>query len=292
MAVNPQIKTLDLRPPKAPNLPIAPVEYRQLYQDQLLNALRLYFNQIDNFAQPFSSNTGGAFLKFPNGAFSQDGFTTLTNAIPNSSSTATIVVGSTTGFASAGTLLIEQELIRYTGKTATTFTGITRSVYGSSGSSHAAGVYVTEAQGVASASTALAIPYDTTDTSNQVALDPLDNTKVVFAVAGYYNIQFSIQLINATSSIDNVTLWFRKNTIDIAQTGGVVSIPSKHAGGIGAAIISWNLVVACNAGDNIQLMYASNSGNTVAATYPPGTAPVHPASPSVILTATFVSALY
>jgi hypothetical protein len=292
MAVNPQIKTLDLRPPKAPNLPIAPVEYRQLYQDQLLNALRLYFNQIDNFAQPFSSNTGGAFLKFPNGAFSQDGFTTLTNAIPNSSSTATIVVGSTTGFASAGTLLIEQELIRYTGKTATTFTGITRSVYGSSGSSHAAGVYVTEAQGVASASTALAIPYDTTDTSNQVALDPLDNTKVVFAVAGYYNIQFSIQLINATSSIDNVTLWFRKNTVDIAQTGGVVSIPSKHAGGIGAAIISWNLVVACNAGDNIQLMYASNSGNTVAATYPPGTAPVHPASPSVILTATFVSALY
>ena len=48
MAINPQIKTLDLRPPKAPNLPIAPVEYRQLYQDQFLNALRLYFNQIDN----------------------------------------------------------------------------------------------------------------------------------------------------------------------------------------------------------------------------------------------------
>jgi hypothetical protein len=292
MAVNPQIKTLDLRPPKAPNLPIAPVDYRQTYQDQLLNALRLYFNQIDNFAQPFSSNTGGAFLKFPNGAFSQDGYTTLTNAIPNSSSTATIVVGSTTGFASSGTILIEQELIRYTGKTATTFTGITRSVYGSSGSSHAAGVYASEAQGVASSSTALAIPYDTTDTSNQVALDPLDNTKIVFAVAGYYNIQFSIQLINATSSIDNITLWFRKNTNDIAQTGGLVSIPSKHAGGIGAAIVSWNLVVACNAEDNIQLMMASQSGNTVAGTYPPGTAPVHPASPSVILTATFVSALY
>ena len=38
-----------LRPPKAPNLLIAPVEYTQQYQDQLLNALRLYFNQIDNF---------------------------------------------------------------------------------------------------------------------------------------------------------------------------------------------------------------------------------------------------
>ena len=71
-----------------------------------------------------------------------------------------------------------------------------------------------------------------------------------------------------------------------------MSIPSKHAGGVGAAIVSWNLVIAINAGDNIQLMMASNSGNTVAATYPPGTAPVHPASPSVILTATFVSGLY
>ena len=83
-----------------------------------------------------------------------------------------------------------------------------------------------------------------------------------------------------------------KRQVDIAYSAGIVSIPSKHAGGLGAAIISWNLVVAVNAGDNIQLMMASNSGNTVAGTYPPGTAPTHPASPSVILTATFVSALY
>ena len=286
------LKTFVLRPPKAPNLLIAPVEYTQQYQDQLLNALRLYFNEIDNFAQPFTNQYGGSYLRFPNGAFHQDGYTTLTNAIPNSSSTATIVVGSTAGFASAGTILIESELISYTGKTDTTFTGITRSVYGSSGSSHAAGVYVSEAQGVASASTALAIPFDTTDTSNQVSINSSDNTKIVFAVAGYYNIQFSIQLINATSSIDNTTLWFRQNTSDIANTAGIVTIPSKHAGGLGAAIISWNVVIAVNANDNIQLLMASDSGNTVAATYPPGTSPVHPASPSVILTATFVSALY
>lgn len=292
MAVNPQIKTLELRPSKAPNLPIAPVDYSQQYIDQVLNALRLYFAQIDNFSQPFSSNTGGSFLRFPNGAFHQDGYSTLTTAIPNSSSTADIVVASTAGFTSVGAILIEEEIITYTGKTATTFTGITRSQYGSSGSSHSAGVYVTEAQAVASASTALAIPFDTTDTSNQVSLDPADNSKVVFSIAGYYNVQFSVQLLNCTSSVDNATLWFRKNTSDIPYTAGVVSIPSKHAGGLGASIVSWNLVVDVNAGDNIQLMMATESGNTVAATYPPGTSPVHPVSPSVILTATFVSALY
>lgn len=33
---------------RSPNLPIAPVEYSQQYQDQLNNTLRLYFSQLDN----------------------------------------------------------------------------------------------------------------------------------------------------------------------------------------------------------------------------------------------------
>lgn len=41
----------DLRNTKAPNLLIAPVQYDKQYQDQLNNALRLYFTQIDNFTQ-------------------------------------------------------------------------------------------------------------------------------------------------------------------------------------------------------------------------------------------------
>ena len=51
MAVNPQIKNIVLKSTKAPNLLVAPVDYRQEYLDQLNNALRLYFTQIDNFTQ-------------------------------------------------------------------------------------------------------------------------------------------------------------------------------------------------------------------------------------------------
>lgn len=65
MAVNPQIKLLDLRPPKAPNLLVAPVNYTQLYTDQLNNALRLYFNQIDNFGFGLLNTSGGGGLSFP-----------------------------------------------------------------------------------------------------------------------------------------------------------------------------------------------------------------------------------
>jgi len=61
-----QSKSITLLPPKAPNLPIGPVDYTQQYQDQLLNALRLYFNQIDNMGSGLLAGTaGGSFLKFP-----------------------------------------------------------------------------------------------------------------------------------------------------------------------------------------------------------------------------------
>jgi hypothetical protein len=40
----------------SPNLLIAPVEYSQQYQDQLNNALRLYFAQLDN-PGPSSAST-------------------------------------------------------------------------------------------------------------------------------------------------------------------------------------------------------------------------------------------
>jgi hypothetical protein len=54
-----------LRPPKAPNLLVAPIVYDQRYIDQLNNALRLYFNQIDNGLAALLSGTGGSTLSLP-----------------------------------------------------------------------------------------------------------------------------------------------------------------------------------------------------------------------------------
>ena len=61
-----QAKSGTLLPPKAPNLPIGPVDYDQRYQDMVLNALRLYFNQIDNMGNGLLTGpAGGAYLRFP-----------------------------------------------------------------------------------------------------------------------------------------------------------------------------------------------------------------------------------
>jgi hypothetical protein len=58
-------KNIPLRASKAPNLPIAPVEYNQQYVDQLSNVLRLYFAQVDNFNGGLSGANGGSFLQLP-----------------------------------------------------------------------------------------------------------------------------------------------------------------------------------------------------------------------------------
>jgi hypothetical protein len=64
------LKTFALKPSKAPNLLVAPSDYDQQSQSQLLNALRLYFNQIDNFTQPLSTSSGGSYIQFPYAAIS------------------------------------------------------------------------------------------------------------------------------------------------------------------------------------------------------------------------------
>lgn len=58
-------KNLTIIPSKAPNLPIAPVDYSQQYWDQVLNALRLYFNQIDNLSSNISGGNYGSGINFP-----------------------------------------------------------------------------------------------------------------------------------------------------------------------------------------------------------------------------------
>ena len=54
-----------LRPSKAPNLLVAPVVYDQRYIDQLTNALRLYFNQIDSFTQNVTIPDSGSTAARP-----------------------------------------------------------------------------------------------------------------------------------------------------------------------------------------------------------------------------------
>jgi hypothetical protein len=283
-----------LRPPKAPNLAVGPIEYEQRYQDQLNNQLRIYFNELDNALQTIfgTDGGGGKFIRFPYGAFHEDGATTLSVAIPNGTSTGAISVASTTGFPSSGYILIDSEVIEYTSTTATTFGGtITRHVLGTSGSGHSVGAAITAVQGTGSSSTIGSVLFNNTDYSNGVSIDTTDTSKIVFDNPGIYNVQISVQLLNYTTSEDNVAFWFRLNGSDIANTASIMEVAPKHGTAPGATILTYNIFQQVAASDYLQLKWTSDTGNTLVATFPAGTSPVHPISPAVILTAQFVSSV-
>ena len=65
MATSPKPLSLLVRPSKAPNLPMAPGQYAPQYQEQLTNALRLYFAQIDNATGAAFGVDGGKYLQNP-----------------------------------------------------------------------------------------------------------------------------------------------------------------------------------------------------------------------------------
>jgi len=52
-------------PTKAPNLPVAGMMYDQSFENQILNALRLYFVQIDNFSRATSTVRYGTTANRP-----------------------------------------------------------------------------------------------------------------------------------------------------------------------------------------------------------------------------------
>jgi hypothetical protein len=79
---------------RAPALPIQPNEYDRAQIDQFQNALRLYFNRLDNYLAGLSASggTGGSQLYFPYGAFSSNQDQTATV------NTATLMTLNTTDF--------------------------------------------------------------------------------------------------------------------------------------------------------------------------------------------------
>ena len=74
----------------------------------------------------------------------EDEINTTTTTTTHTDSVTTITVSSTTGFDSAGTIVIGNETITYTGTTSTTFTGCTRGAASTTAASIASGIIVAQ----------------------------------------------------------------------------------------------------------------------------------------------------
>jgi hypothetical protein len=124
--------------------------------------------------------------------------------------------------------------------------------------------------------------YDTTAESNGVSI--VSGSRITFANAGTYNIQFSAQLDRTNTGTDTVDIWLRLNGTDVVESTGSIGMD----GGAAASrrVPSWNYVLTVNAGDYLQVMWAATDTH-IRLLSAPASAP-YPAIPSVILTATQV----
>ena len=289
----PQFKIAPLISPQQPRLLAAPVQYDAQYQEQYSNALRLYFNQLQNFLQLFTTSTGGSLLRFPYGAFSCISQTTLSAGINNAVTTIPVVSTATFPTASVAepkAFFINDETITYTGTTPTSFTGCVRGALATTAAAHLSGDAVEGKQIALTPATAYALFFNTTDFSNAVSL--ADTTKMTVTNPGIYNMQFSVQLENADNAPQDVFIWLRQNGTDIIGSTGKVGMPARK--GINDPshdIKGWNYFLSMNAGDYVEIWWSTTGVNVTIPNYIASPLPTKPSTASVVATMTFVSAL-
>lgn len=142
-------------------------------------------------------------------------------------------------------------------------------------------------QSAASTTAAYAITFDTTDFSNGITLS--NSSRINFKNAGIYNIQFSVQLANDDSQIQDVDIWFRKNGTDIPKSNSRFSVDSKHGSVKGHVIAALNFFVEVAANDYVELMWHTSSTLVILEHIAAETSPTRPVTPSAILTAQYVN---
>jgi hypothetical protein len=106
-------------------------------------------------------------------------------------------------------------------------------------------------------------------------------SRVTFAYAGTYNIQFSAQLHNTGGggSGQTVNIWFRLNGINIPNSDTKVTVNTNNP----YFVAAWNFIQTVSANDYIEMIFKTDNANIV---FEYEAATVNsPAIPSVIITA-------
>jgi hypothetical protein len=103
-----------------------------------------------------------------------------------------------------------------------------------------------------------AMTLNNTDPSSNgvsIGVDSSGNySKIIFANAGVYNIQFSAQVSDINNPSNSaLDIWFRKNGIDIPESNTRVNVDNQNS----FVVAAWNFMLQLNANDYVQIMMTS-----------------------------------
>ena len=114
-------------------------------------------------------------------------------------------------------------------------------------------------------------------------------SRVTFAYAGTYNVQFSAQLDRASGSgTDTVDIWPAINGANVADSNTRVTVsgPASQA----KTVAAWNWYLTVTAGQYVEIRWSSTDADVVLHHEVAQTGPTRPAIPSIIVTAERVNA--
>jgi len=128
--------------------------------------------------------------------------------------------------------------------------------------------------GNVSAATAVTFNTDLTGTGISVVA----STQITLAAAGTYMLAPAIQFVNSAAADSNVTVWFRKNGTNIANSARILTVPKTGDGG--SAVFSLNFFDTVTAGQYIEIMWLPASVTVTVEAFVVGA--IAPAVPSIL----------
>jgi hypothetical protein len=132
------------------------------------------------------------------------------------------------------------------------------------------------------ANTITPLKLNTTDLSSGVSLQGTPQTQIKVANTGVYNIQFSAQLNHTTGGTAVVTIWLRKNGVDVPATSTDVTIEGNTT----KIVPAWNFLASAIADDYFELMVSATDDHCEFYFSGARTSPIRPSLPSLIVTVT------
>jgi len=286
--LNQQIQT-----PAPPSIGSAPTLYDRAYFDQSNGSIRTFFIKLINALATIAGPRGGKYLNTPYGAFQDD-----TDQADGSTAVAYYFRYNTTDYSNG--ISVVSRTASFTASIVTTTLTVSAISAGAifpsmqiSGTGVTAGTrIVAQLTGTAGGTGTYTVSTSQTVTSTAMTGDL--PSKVVVAQDGLYNAQFSAQFINTTNDVQDINIWFRKNGTDISGSNSQFGIKARKSTGSASRLIAaMNFYIELAENDYFEMMWRVSDSGVSMEQFPAvtasGSTPDIPATPSIILTVTFVS---
>jgi hypothetical protein len=282
-----------IQSPAIPDIGSAPAAYDRGFLDQSNGALRTFLIKLLNGVSTLLGPRGGKYLNIPSGAF-QDS----TDQTDGSTAVAYYFRYNTTDYSNG--VSVASRTASFTGSITTTTLTVSAisagSIYPSmqiSGTGVTAGTrIVAQLTGTTGGTGTYTVSTSQTVTSTAMTGDL--PSKISVSQAGLYNVQFSTQFINTTNDVQEISIWFRVNGTDVPNSNSEFGIKQRKSTGTASRLIaSMNFVLELAENDYFEIMWrVSDSGVSIEqfpAVTASGSTPAIPATPSIIVTVTFIS---